>query len=1229
MTTRYVVKEQLASGGMGVVYRVHDRVTGEARALKRIQPDVAGEPLHVAAFEREYQVLAGLDHPRIIRVFDYGVDEIGPFYTMELLEGDDLRSAAPLPYRMACLYLRDVATSLALLHARRLIHRDLSPSNVRMTPDGHCKLLDFGVLAAFGSSRLVVGTPPAIPPEALDGAPLDQRADLYALGALAYWLLTERHAYPARQIEDLRALWKGAPAAPSALAAGIPKELDALVLSLLSANPLARPASAAEVIARLNVVGELPVEGGGETERLAASFLLSPRFVGRAAHLQAFRERTEALLQGRGGALLVEASAGMGRTRLLDEICVRAQLAGAGVVRVDASMNRRARGTTRALVARMLDAIPQSARGYASRYGMALASLGPDVEARLSASGSMPPQVSPAATEAEPGGPLDAWFAEISRVKPLVVAVDNVDDADDASLGLVVSLAKLAEENPILLVVTQRVRRDPRTSAGLVTLRGQCARLGLDGLSPAETLELARSLFGDAPNVERFAEWLHGRTAGSPLHCIEISRQLVARDVIRYMGGMWALPVDRPDAGLPAALEDALSIRLGLLTAPARALAECLSLQREDPTLALCRQLVADGEPGEQGGARKVLLLLDELARNDVLYVDPSGYRFSSVALREALLSRMEHLGLEQTHRRLGEALAQLAGPGDPALRLEAGWHLIKGGDELRGADMIAKVTHSSVTVRTLVANLHRAAEPIEAALKVYKRYRRSAYERMPLLAALSHVGYYEDRAWGDRYGDEALDACDDLCGVRTARVVARFLGRWPGLVLGVLFAYLRFLVTPKRERGYPFFEMFIQLFGAVTAITGTAALSLDVERATRVANVLEIFSALPRRFASAGIYEFCLGLREIGRDQQATACATFDGLLKRFEDPRQFRALPPDARRLYITGAHFARGAFAVYREDGRAALQSADALDASGLKLYAMVASHLRFLYYANRGELATAARHREQVELHAAHVGSAWQVETWEAAALIPLHTALSDIVALTRTVGRLELLGATVPSLQLYARLAEMSLNLVRGDWSDAELVAAIGNRAPRSFVGWASVLGFLAMGHNERAQYAPGEGRLRDGARSRHRRGPRVRLALLECSTSRWRSPTRAWVGSSRASRVSTVSSCGFAAATTRSFRASCTRRARASRGWPGARRSTTRAWPSWRGGCGPQGRPGSSPGGSGSPSSRAPSPRAALRSRRLRVGRCSTGPTGRRPPRAGPSRPSPRRTPAP
>src|SRR5690349_13743469 len=127
---------------MGAVYRVFDRVAGEVRALKRVTLDGDSRQFAIEAFELEYQVLASLDHPRIIRVFDYGVDAEGPYYTMELLEGRDMRRAAPVHFKQACLYLRDVATSLVLLHGRRLIHRDLSPSNVRITPDGHCKLLD-------------------------------------------------------------------------------------------------------------------------------------------------------------------------------------------------------------------------------------------------------------------------------------------------------------------------------------------------------------------------------------------------------------------------------------------------------------------------------------------------------------------------------------------------------------------------------------------------------------------------------------------------------------------------------------------------------------------------------------------------------------------------------------------------------------------------------------------------------------------------------------------------------------------------------------------------------------------------------------------------------------------------------------------------------------------------------------------------------------------------------
>src|SRR6185436_10875747 len=145
----------------------------------------------------------------------------------------------------------DIASSLALLHAHRLIHRDVSPRNVRATRAGRLKLFDFGTLTSFGVPADISGTPAFVPPEALNGGPLDHRADLYSLGCVLYWLLVGRDAFPARHFDELRSLLATSPRSPSNLTTGVPAELDALVMSMLSRDPLARPTSAGEVIARL------------------------------------------------------------------------------------------------------------------------------------------------------------------------------------------------------------------------------------------------------------------------------------------------------------------------------------------------------------------------------------------------------------------------------------------------------------------------------------------------------------------------------------------------------------------------------------------------------------------------------------------------------------------------------------------------------------------------------------------------------------------------------------------------------------------------------------------------------------------------------------------------------------------------------------------------------------------------------------------------------------------
>jgi hypothetical protein len=1064
---RYAGEERLAAGGMGTVYRVVDRVTGEACALKRLSATGVKDQAALEAFEREYHVLAGLDHPRIIRVFDYGIDAEGPYYTMELVEGRDLRTAAPLPYRKACFYLRDVATSLSLLHARRLIHRDVSPRNVRITADDHCKLLDFGALANFGRTSVVVGTPPAIPPETLDGAPLDQRADLYALGALAYWVLTGHHAFPAKELEDLPLVWLRPPRPPSAYCPDVPKELDALVLSLLQRDPQARPATAAEVIARLNAVGELDPEDTSDADRIAESFLLQPRFTGRERELAGLEQRLREALESRGASVRVRGIPGMGRTRLLEEIGVRAQLAGATVLRVDATMYRQVHGAVRALVLQLFDALPHGARSVSGRFRHTLRSLGTDVERRLVQ--ARPDSVRPPSTSSMPGlggvGPLEAWFVEVSRVNPLVIELDNVDEADHGTLGVVAALAKLAATERLLVLSTESGSNTQTPGMALAALRAHSDTIELGGLGEDDTQELVRSLFGDAPNAERFADWLHERTAGSPLHAVEICRQLVAKQVIRHSGGLWTLPVNRPDAEFPAALEEALSVRLDALSDSARSLAECLSLQREQPSFALCCRL---SEPMDE---RQVLSLLDELARNDVLHREADGYRFSSSAIREALLRGMDDVREDHNHRRLGEAFAVLAGGNNPALTIQAGFHLIRGGRATEGADLIAGIACDSSVIRTLMADLHHVAEPLEAALFVYRRQRRTSYECMPLLAALAQAGYYEERLWGERYGDEALTVLEDLSGIGNARRLGRFLGRLGGLVLGLVIALIRYLITPKRERRYSFSQIIVCLLSTVTTLAGTASLSLDPERAARVADAIEPFSVLPARLTPAGIYQFCRALQEIGRENEAVAFEQFELLRQRFEDPEYYPTLPADARRLYVAASHFTRATMGIFRADGRGVLESADALDATGFRLYAMIASQLRFLYRMNRGEFALAEEQRKLVELHAAQVGSIWQVETWEAPALILVYTSLSDVVSATRVAHRVEAMSRTVPALRLHSRLAKDALALTRGDANYATFLAAdYATHVPRSYIGWGATMGYLAEAHNERGRY---------------------------------------------------------------------------------------------------------------------------------------------------------------
>ncbi|HKO92994.1 MAG TPA: serine/threonine-protein kinase, partial [Polyangiaceae bacterium] len=447
---RYELGNLLARGGMGAVYRAHDKLAEREVAYKRlVVPENRSRARFVGLFQREYDTLTQLQHPSIVRAYEYGFDDQGPFYTMELLEGQGLMELAPLPPREVCRILRDVASALALLHARRLLHRDLSPSNVRINGASRTKLIDFGALIPFGQAPDIVGTPAFMAPETLErGRELDQRADLYALGALAYWALTRKTPVQARLLDELpRALLE--PIEPPSRHVELPPALDELVMSLLARNPLARPESAAEVMERLTTIAELEPEP--DEASVAASYLANPKLVGRAAMLAQLELSLPA--SGTSGAsFVICAEQGQGRSALLHQLTVSAQLAGATVLRAEAPLDPVPFGLARALLRTALALYPDllgSGEPKDSHFEQLLQPR------RLTVVEAAPwSPVNASERQARTLALMQKLLLSACDRHPTAILVDDLQRADAESLALLAALAAEVPRHSLLLVVS-------------------------------------------------------------------------------------------------------------------------------------------------------------------------------------------------------------------------------------------------------------------------------------------------------------------------------------------------------------------------------------------------------------------------------------------------------------------------------------------------------------------------------------------------------------------------------------------------------------------------------------------------------------------------------------------------------------------------------------------------------------------------------------------------------
>jgi serine/threonine protein kinase len=268
---QYTLEEKLGEGGMGVVYRAKHAMLSRPTAVKFLDSSKANEK-SIARFEREVQLTSQLNHPNTIAIYDYGRTPEGVFYyAMEYLDGLDLQTLVgrhgPQPEGRVIHILKQVCGSLAEAHSIGLIHRDVKPANILLNARGGMfdvvKLLDFGLVKLIDHSQEAqvtkaggaVGTPMYMSPEAYQSSEtVDGRTDLYAVGAVGYFLLTGDPPFIGETMLDvIKQQIQTIPEAPSQrLGQPISPELENLLLRCLAKSPTERPATANEIIAELN-----------------------------------------------------------------------------------------------------------------------------------------------------------------------------------------------------------------------------------------------------------------------------------------------------------------------------------------------------------------------------------------------------------------------------------------------------------------------------------------------------------------------------------------------------------------------------------------------------------------------------------------------------------------------------------------------------------------------------------------------------------------------------------------------------------------------------------------------------------------------------------------------------------------------------------------------------------------------------------------------------------------
>ncbi len=644
MGRRYLLHEELGSGGMGSVYRATDRLTGQMVALKHVT--VRQEQQHLLsrgdssdyrlALAQEFKTLASLRHPNIISVLDYGFDESNqPYFTMELLEGGQniLECGLSLDLRKQVSLLVQVLQALSYLHRRGIVHRDLKPDNV-LVIDGDVKVLDFGLAAAqeylkSTEDEHVAGTLAYLAPEMLQGSSASVASDLYAVGIILYQLIAKKHPFDVDTTTSL--VHDIVYTQPNIDTLGLDPRLSLVLARLLSKQPENRYPDARTLMEALADASDQPIQY--ETASTRESFLQAAHFVGREAEMERLSGALKQAIEGESSIWLIGGESGVGKSRLIEELRTLALVQGVLAIRGGAvSYGSRPYQLWNDVLRRLVLEIDLE-----DAEASVLKTLVPDIETLIE-------RTVPDAIELEPQAAQDRLVSTIEAMlrrqkQPLAIFLEDIQWAGSESILLLGRLSRLTRI-PLMVIGNYRDEEMPN----LPKLLPNANVLKLERLPQDSIRALSESMLGQSGRQQQVVDLLERETEGNVFFVVEVVRALAEEAGQLDLVGSKSLPKTVFAGGMRLILQRRLQ-QVPKEAFPVLQSAAVIGRQLDLPVL---HQLYPD---------LKEQSWLTSCSDAAVLEVQDDRWRFAHDKLRESLLVDLPADGQRLLHKRVAEAI--------------------------------------------------------------------------------------------------------------------------------------------------------------------------------------------------------------------------------------------------------------------------------------------------------------------------------------------------------------------------------------------------------------------------------------------------------------------------------------------------------------------------------------------------------------------------------------------